>query len=449
MRTPTFDDWQRPGPTARQRRIDLYVALAVVALALFNVVLSRSVGLFASDSSPAAAEQFAWVLGVTVPLIWRRSHPEIVAVVVSIAFIGGQVRGAQEQQVCSGALFAAIYALGAWGRDRARARWLRVVVIGSMFVWLGVSWLLAHDEMPAGGPPGASGDLPPLLAGIVNGVLINALIFGFAYFFGEIAWLAARRQHLLEAQAEELRQAQVLAGERAVFGERVRIARELHDVVAHHVSVMGIQASAARRVLDRSPGQDLGTARTALAAVEESARTAVEELHRMLGAMRASEADAAPAPGAGVERIEELVSGIPAAGPAATFGVYGDPVPLPGSVSQAAYRIAQEAVTNTLKHAHATSVDVRIRYLARDLEIDIADDGRGAPPASGGNARTSGMGLIGMRERVAVHHGTIETGPRPGGGFRVRARLPLPAASVPAAAPDKRDLRGVEAMERG
>jgi signal transduction histidine kinase len=450
MRTPTFDDWQRPGPTARQRRIDLYVALAVVALAVFNLVLSRSVGLFASGSTPAAPEQFAWVLGVTVPLIWRRSHPEIVAVVVSIAFIGGQVRGAQEQQLCSGALFAAIYALGAWGRDRDRARRLRFVVIGSMFVWLGVSWLLAHDEMPAGGPPGASGDLPPLLAGIVNGVLINALIFGFAYLFGETAWLAARRQHQLEAQAEELRQAQVLAEERAVFGERVRIARELHDVVAHHVSVMGIQASAARRVLDR----DLDVARTALSAVEVSARTAVEELHRMLGAMRASEADAPPTAGAGVERIEELVSGIPAAGPAATFGVYGDPVPLPGSVSQAAYRIAQEAVTNTLKHAHATSVDVRIRYLARDLEIDIADDGRGAARPTDG--RPSGMGLIGMRERVAVHHGTIEAGPRQGGGFRVRARLPLPAplgdevsAGVPGAALDKRDPQGAEAMERG
>jgi len=100
--------------------------------------------------------------------------------------------------------------------------------------------------------------------------------------------------------------------------------------------------------------------------------------------------------------------------------VYGEPQPVPDSVSQAAYRIVQEAVTNTLKHARASTVDIRVRYLAKDLEIDIADDGRGAGPASAG-----GMGLIGMRERVAVHDGTIEAGPRADGGFRVRARLPL------------------------
>jgi signal transduction histidine kinase len=103
--------------------------------------------------------------------------------------------------------------------------------------------------------------------------------------------------------------------------------------------------------------------------------------------------------------------------------VYGDPVPLPGSVSQAAYRIIQEAVTNTLKHAHASILDIRIRYLAGELEVDVADDGRGAVPGPAG-----GLGLIGMRERVAVHEGVLESGPRTGGGYRVRARLPLPRA---------------------
>ena len=139
---------------------------------------------------------------------------------------------------------------------------------------------------------------------MINGVLINVLIFGFAYLFGETAWLAARRQHQLEVQAEELRAAQALAEERAVFGERVRIARELHDVVAHHVSVMGIQASAARRAMDK----DAGKTRAALVAVEESARTAVDELRRMLGALRASSPGPEPSAAAGLERIEDLVS---------------------------------------------------------------------------------------------------------------------------------------------
>jgi len=142
-------------------------------------------------------------------------------------------------------------------------------------------------------------------------------------------------------------------------------------------------------------------------------------LRRMLGALRASSPGPEPSAAAGLERIEDLVSRVREAGLTGTFSVHGDPVPVPESVSQAAYRIAQEALTNTLKHARASTVDVRLRYLATELELDVADDGRGAATAAGG------MGLIGMRERVAVHDGTIEAGPRPEGGFRVRARLPL------------------------
>jgi signal transduction histidine kinase len=195
-------------------------------------------------------------------------------------------------------------------------------------------------------------------------------------------------------------------------------------VVAHHVSVMGIQASAARRTLDK----DVGKARTALAAVEDSARTAVIELRRMLGALRGSDPIAdEPSAAAGVERIDELLTRVRDAGLTADYAVFGDPAPVPDSVSQAAYRIVQEAVTNTLKHAGATAVDVRVRYLAHELEIDVADNGRGAVRTTGG------MGLIGMRERVAVHDGTIEAGSRADGGFRVRVRLPIetPSARVP------------------
>jgi signal transduction histidine kinase len=422
MPAPPLDDWRRPGPTARQRRIDLYIGLIVAATAVFNVAMVRSMGAFVFGTTPSAVEQYLWALAVTLPLIWRRSRPETVMVFVAVVFIAGQVRGSQETQIASGAIFAAIYAAGAWGQDRYRVRRLRLLVIAAMFLWLGVSWLTSWDEIREGIGPDSAGPVTPLLAALLNGVLINVLIFGFAYLFGETAWLAARRQHLLEVQAEELRAAQALAAERAVIGERVRIARELHDVVAHHVSVMGIQASAARRALEK----DAGKARTALASVEDSARTAVDELRRMLGALRASdhraaEHDARPSGTAGLDRLEELVERAREAGLTGHLAVYGEPQPVPDSVSQAAYRIVQEAVTNTLKHAKASTVDVRVRYLARDLEIDVADDGRG--PAGPGEA--GGMGLIGMRERVAVHDGTIEAGPRTEGGFRVRVRLPV------------------------
>ena len=195
-------------------------------------------------------------------------------------------------------------------------------------------------------------------------------------------------------------------------------------MVAHHVSVMGIQASACRKVMDRDPER----ARTALSAVEEGARTAVGELRKMLGALRASDGSAERGAAAGVDRVQDLADRVRAAGLDARVGVYGDEVPVPESVSQAAYRIVQEAVTNTLKHGHASSVDIRVRYLAGELEVDVADDGRG--PGSGATEPGSGMGLIGMRERVAVHDGTLELSRRTGGGFRVRARLPL-AARIP------------------
>jgi signal transduction histidine kinase len=417
---PPLDHWRRPGPTARQRRIDLYVALIAAALAVVNVAMVRSAGFKIFETMPGQVEHYGWALAVTLPLIWRRSHPEIVAVVVAAIFIAGQALAVQETQIASVAIFTALYSVGAWGRDRERVRWVRIVVITAIFVWLAVSITLSWDDLADTMPPDAAGPVPAITAAVINSVLTNMLMFGFFAYFGEMSWLAARRQHQLEAQAAELRTAQELAGERAVIGERVRIARELHDVVAHHVSVMGIQASAARRALDK----DAGKARTALAAVEDSARTAMDELRRMLGALRQSDQgrshqDAAPST-AGLNRLAELITRVREAGLTGELAVYGDPQPVPDSVSQAAYRIVQEAVTNTLKHAHASTVDVRVRYLARELEIDISDDGRGPGTATGG-----GMGLIGMRERVAVHDGTIEAGARSGGGYRVRVRLPL------------------------
>ena len=418
------DYWQRPGPTVRQRRADLLIGAAVVAAALLNVVLVRSVGVFAFGVRRSLGEMLIWAAAVTVPLLWRRVYPEAVLLVTAVVFIAGQVRGAQESEIASGVINAAIYVVGAWGRDRGRARWLRIAVLGAMFVWLAVSWLVAADKIPSGRLHVATGELPPLLSAIVNSILINMLVLGFAYLFGETAWLAARREHQLRLQADELRDARAAAEERAVFGERVRIARELHDVVAHHVSVMGIQAAAARRAMEK----DAGKARGALASVEQSARTAVDELRVMLGALRASEAaDTGTVDPAGVERVGDLAERARAAGLETRSAVLGDPVPLPASVSQAVYRIAQEAVTNTLKHASASTVDIRLRYLAREVELDVTDDGVGGPANPG---RPGGLGLVGMRERVALHGGTVEAGPRDRGGFRVRARIPIPASVI-------------------
>jgi len=208
-----------------------------------------------------------------------------------------------------------------------------------------------------------------------------------------------------------------------VIAERVRIARELHDVVAHHVSVMGVQAGAARRVLDRDPA----LAERTLSSIEAAGRSAVEEMHRLLGVLREGEpgepsADRSPVPG--LDQLETLVAQARDTVPTATLTVVGTPRSVPESISVSLYRITQEALTNTVRHAGAARVDVRLRYLDTGVEVEVVDDGRGRPRTGHPEATTSGLGHVGMRERVAMHAGELEVGPRPEGGYRVRARFP-------------------------
>ena len=416
MTTAGDIQWRRPGPTADQRRNDLLIGLAAVVGSTFSVVLSTNAGLMMFEDPAPRSEQAAWAVATALPLMWRRRFPELVMVAIAIAYIGSQVREAQEAQISQIVLFTAIYTAGAWSRDRRRSMMLRIAVIASMFGWLFISIAVNVPQLPPDAFSTAAGPLPPLIAAIMVQILVNALYFGFAYYFGDQGWTSAHDQHLLVERAEELRRSQEKEAERAVLSERVRIARELHDVVAHHVAVMGVQAAAARRVLEK----DVGKARTALSAVEQGARTAVDELRRMLGVLRATDSAATAPPVHSIDDLPQLLESSRQAGLRIEYGVYGGPGDVPESVSVAAYRIVQEALTNTLKHAGPVDVDVRIRYLSRELEIDVTDTGR---LLSTPNAR--GMGLIGMRERVAAHEGVLEAGPRAGGGFRVRARFPL------------------------
>ncbi|GIG87041.1 two-component sensor histidine kinase [Plantactinospora endophytica] len=389
------------------------------ALALLSVVLSNSMGSFPLGPPPSWPEQLTWAVLVGLPLIWRRTHPEISTAVLAAIFIAAQVRHSPEVLVSSATLYIALYSLGAWGRDRRLSARIRIGVIVAMFAWLAIAAGLSVASMESNFP-GGNGPISPFLAAAISSVLFNLAFFLLAYLLGNRTWTSALRQHELEVQAEALRRSRAENAERAVTQERVRIARELHDVVAHHVSVMGVQASASRRVMDKDPDK----AKTALAAVEQSARTAVDELRRMLGVLRNAGANDG-ALGYGLDQVDSLLQGARDAGLAVEYTVYGTPVPVPESVSLAGYRVVQEAMTNTIKHARASAVDVRIRYLRREVEVEVTDDGRTGravpPPRSPGG----GLGLIGMRERVAAHDGSLEVGARDGGGFRVRARFPI------------------------
>ena len=197
----------------------------------------------------------------------------------------------------------------------------------------------------------------------------------------------------------------------------MRIARDLHDVVAHHVSVMGVQAGAARRALDK----DTDLASTALQTVEQTARTAIGELRGLLGVLRAEDTEQKEdTTSPGLDRLPELVSSARSAGLQVRHGVYGEPRPVPDGVAVSAYRVVQEALTNVVKHAGARTAEVRVRYLESTLEVEVTDDGRGATDLPDGN----GFGLAGMRERVKIYGGEMSAGSENGSGFVLRTRLP-------------------------
>ena len=219
----------------------------------------------------------------------------------------------------------------------------------------------------------------------------------------------ARRaeQRVLEAEAE---------ARRAVEDERSRITRELHDVLAHSVSVMTVQASAVRRLL--TPDQE--REREALMTVEETGRQALAEMRRLLGIMRTETEPPALAPQPGLGTLPELVEQVRQSGLPVELTVEGTPVKLPAGVDLSAYRIVQEALTNTLKHAGPAHAWVAVRYAGEDVEIEVDNDGNSENSGDGG-----GHGLVGMRERVALCGGELKSGPRPGGGFRISARLPV------------------------
>jgi len=241
-----------------------------------------------------------------------------------------------------------------------------------------------------------------------------------------IAWvigdnLRTRRAYLaeLKARAARLEREREEKADRAVAEERARIARELHDVIAHNVSVMVVQAAAGEEVFDEDPER----ARESLSAVASTGRAALTELRRLLGVIRAEEGEPpAFTPQPGIEYVDELVRQVNEAGLPVELSVIGEPHVLPEGVGLCAYRIVQEALTNTLKHADASRTRVNVRYAADALELQVVDDGRGSSAANG---EAGGHGLIGMRERVALFGGELTTSPRAGHGYEVRARLPL------------------------
>ena len=240
--------------------------------------------------------------------------------------------------------------------------------------------------------------------------------------FGVAAWLlvvlvASEALRVRRDRAQEAERTQAEEARRRASEERLHIARELHDVLAHHISLMNVQAGVGLHLMEKRPEQ----ARVALTAIEQASREAMGELRSVLSILGHPGEPAPRTPAPSLDRLDALASQATAAGLDVRTEVEGSPRPLPASVEAAAFRIVQEALTNVVRHARASRATVRIRYGERDLTVQVDDDGKGTPQSSmpgGGN------GIPGMRERVRALGGELEARPLPGGGFRVRARLP-------------------------
>lgn len=426
-------DWYRPRPGVRALRTD---ALLAIGIAVGMVLSSASNTVFGYDEileitlNPWLAVLAPVLFGLA--LLLRRIRP-LTGVVVAVGiFVAGQSLGYNEYLLSQVALFLSLYSAAAWSRHRVVVASAALVIMVGFVLWsAGASivgaWVRA--EAPNGGEV--------LLAAALS-TLVNIAYVLAATIFGANDYRRAAQRHQLQRRTAELAERTAaleaerrLVAEQAVKLDRLAIARELHDVVAHHVSLMGLQAAVARRHLDASPERS----RQALLAVEQAARSAIEELQLLLGTLRgADEADGAmdgAAPSTrSLDQVPELVAQVRQAGLRVELHEFGDPVEVSGLVGLTAYRILQEALTNVRKHAGGgAAADVRIRHLPGTLELDVTDDGQ-VPP--GPRRPASGRGITGMRERARAVGGTLDAGPRQHGGFRVLARLPVAGAAAEA-----------------
>ncbi len=330
----------------------------------------------------------------TVPIAWRRRHPIAAFAVVWAAGVAASV--ALDSAVLPFAMLVALYTVASLCERRISLPAGGITAVGMLIIQL----TTRHADTP--------GDF-----------VIDYVVFAAAWVLGDSVRIHRAYTASLEERAALLQREREDRARRAVAEERARIARELHDVVAHSMSVMVVQAGAARRVMEEQPQR----AREALGSIERTGRQALAEMRRLLGVLRKEDdRELALAPQPGLDQLGVLVEEFREAGLPIDLVVEGEPISLPQGVDLSAYRVVQEALTNTLKHAGPARARVLVRYGERELVVEVNDDGHGAPA---GRDYGRGHGLVGMRERVGLFSGELQAGPGHSGGYSVRARFPV------------------------
>jgi signal transduction histidine kinase len=381
---------------------------AAIALGVALLGLASGLGVGRNGHLPAGATAALTAMGLI--LFGRRHFPGTVAALMA-ALVTTLAITHTSLEAAFIAVLVASYSAAVYG-SRLLARLLLILAIAVLLGfgiaaslggsnWLGAIFPVSRTVLAAAG------------AWLV-GILVRRQLQARA---NHIAMLTERAELLAARQEESER--------RATLAERLRIAREMHDIVAHHLSVVVIQAQGAQRAVD----SDRARAKTAMADVERTGRTALEEMRRMLGVLRPGESGAVPGPAgtyvppAGLADIDSLTERLRQAGLAVTVFRQGEPADVPEDIGLTVYRIVQESLTNVLKHAGPATATVELDF-SGTIAITVTDDGRGASAALAGLPGAD-RGTAGMRERVAALGGQLSAGPKPGGGYRVHATIPL------------------------
>ncbi len=392
---------ERPSP-GDLRTFDRLFAAFLVAASSLEIVFSDT------RSGPLAGNlALVWVMAGA--LAWRRTHTLLVVAIVGAGAIVlvALLTGPPEWIAAVALIVTASYAAGAYTQRRTSLTGLAIMLVS-------IGTIVLIDDPSDWFFPLAVFGFAPWLAG--------RTIRNQTALARELAEKADRAEH---AREDEER--------RAIAVERSRIARELHDVLAHNLSVMVVQAGAARRVIDRDPAKAIEAA----ALIERTGRETLGEIRHLFGTVRRGEGEALSGPPS-IARLDELARGARAAGLRLELRVVGEPVELPAGIDLTAYRIVQEALTNDLKHAGSASASVTVAYEPKELVITVEDDGDGRREGDGLSEAGGGHGLVGMRERAALYGGLVQAGRRSSGGFAVRARLPtrplVPGAQLARAA---------------
>lgn len=405
-------DWSQ-WPRRHRRVVDVGVAVLLCALATYaSRLVDHGDGRGLVAARPASLAVFALSAAASIALLWRRSFPRAVLAITTACAVAIGLLGFEVTAVTAGAAFVAMYSLGLWVPDVRTAKLAPVVAGGVLLI---VSLVQDIDPLLTGGR------ISLIAADLLAGAFAEAGRNRRDY----LAALHARAELAERTREEEARQ--------RVGEERVRIARELHDIVAHHMALAHAQASTAAYLLRSQPDQ----AQEMLDQLAGTTSAALRELKATVGLLREDDADAPLEPAPGLDQLSELLASFERTGLTVSLSITGAPRPLSPGADLTAYRIIQEALTNVTKHASAAAATVRLVYSRLLLTISVSDDGGGSEMTTGAadsddrTAPEPGYGLIGMSERAVSVGGRLRAGRRADGGFEVTTELPLEPATTP------------------